>query len=224
VLVSAGGLFWGLWQTHKVASLTETVTTLDQQLQEKEMDLAMVHKADFLATAPSGIRSYWNGATTSRTLQLPVARGRPELGPDALWHEAHAKEWLVLLAGKPRRKGQVLLELASLETAAGHLDEAAEYLKQAENELGESPDVKNSWAVWHLARGREEDTKESERLLSELTRQHPDYVPAWYNLALLLQRSFRDRESRDCWKEYLRHEKRPQYRKAAEQHLAALDS
>jgi tetratricopeptide (TPR) repeat protein len=216
VLLSAGGLFWGLWQTHKVASLTENVKTLDQQLQEKEMDLATVHKAAFLAAAPSGIRSYWNGTTTPQTLQLPVVRGKPEPGPDALWHEDHAKDSLLLLARNPNRKGQAFLELASLETAAAHLDAAEEYLKQAETELGASPEVRNSWAVWHLARGKEADVKEAERLLSELTRQHPDYLPAWYNLALLLQRTFRDQESRDCWKEYLRHETRPEYRRAAE--------
>ncbi len=81
--------------------------------------------------------------------------------------------------------------------------------------------MKTLRALWHRAKQAPQSLAEAEKLLRKVTREHPDFLPGWYNLALLLE-SQTPGESRHAWQEYLQREQRPEYRKIAEAHLGSL--
>jgi len=58
-------------------------------------------------------------------------------------------------------------------------------------------------------------------LLRGLIERDPDYPPARYNVALWLEQSFRDAESRAAWQEYLSR-KSPVEFEVAERHLQGI--
>lgn len=222
VLFGVAGVFWGLVQRRAAQDQQREVAALEDRLAGARTQLAAAHKEAFLALAPSGVRVYWNGATSARTLQLSVTRGSAKPSPEALAHAEQARQAFQELAGQPGHRGQALLELASLDVAAGRLEQAGGRLREAQEVLGDTPALTNVRAVWYMARGDRPSARQAEAILRELTQEHPDYLPGWYNLALLLQQTFRDDESRKVWQEYLRHERRPEYRRAAQEHLASF--
>lgn len=222
VLVAVLGLSWGLRESRHAQQRAQELAQLEARLADAQIQLAAVHKENFLTLAPSALRSYWSGTTTARTLQLPLARGTGPITPEARAQLAEAKRGLAPLVNDPRFRGQALLELAALDIAARQLVEADARLRQVGELSGDSPELSNLRAVWYLAKGDKESSRKAEEILRRLTQEHPDYLPGWYNFALLLQQGFRDDESRQAWHDYLEREQRPEYRKAAEEHLAGL--
>jgi len=222
LLLGVVGLTWGALQARNAWRIQQNLAALENQLAVTQVELASVHKENFLALAPSGVRSYFSGTTTVRTLLLPPSRGGQEVSAEALAKAEQARQILEQLAREPPYRGAALLDLASLDIAAGRMEQADQYIRQAQDVLGDTPEMVNLRAVWLLAQGDKSSLQGAEELLGDLTRQHSDYLPAWFNLALYLQQSFRDGESRRAWQEYLAREQRPGFRRAAEQHLAAL--
>ena len=199
-------------------------STLKKDLADSKMQLAMVYKEEFLAESASPVRSYWSMNTSPQTLDLTQVRGSEKPSARAEAIAARAVRILGKLAELSEEARPALLEQVSLETALGQFDNAKKRLDAAESLLGATPDVRNLRAVLCLAQGGENATKQAEKMLREIIHDYPDYAPAWYNLALLLEYSYQDVESRKCWKEFLRIERRPEYRKVAGEHLREVEN
>ncbi len=222
VLAAVAGLAGVLQLARTNRALRSDLAGRIEETEETRLALALTHKDQFLSDAPSPARPYWQGNASAERLSLPVARGNPAASPQALDHAARARNELETLAHSATRGTRAVLELAELETAAGNLDLADGWIRRAEELKGGSPDVVNARAVWHAAHRTKASDASAELLLKGLTRDHPDYAPGWFNLALLLQGAFRDDESRRCWEEFLRREVRDPYRRIAEERMAAL--
>lgn len=222
LLAAVVGLGWGLSQSRHMHDLRQQLGQRDAEVADATLQLASVQKERFLEQAASGVRGYWSGTTSPQTLLLPAVRGAGELGPQARAHAERAAQALEELSRMPAYRGRALLELAALDIGRRDMTQAEAHWQEARAILGDAPDVINLRAVWCLAGGDPARRAEAEKLWRSLTRQAPDFLPAWYNLALLLQQSGRDEESRTLWREYLARESRPDYRRAAEEHVLAL--
>lgn len=226
ILVTAATILVALglaWELGKIEN-QKAFTLLKKDLADSRMQLAMNYKEQFLAESSSPVRSYWSMETSPQSLDLPQIRGAEKPSPHAAVIADRSREVLEKLAESPADAGPASLELASLEIALGQFGKAEQRIKEAERLLGQTSDTKNLRAMLHLAKGGEGSIEEAEHTLREITHDDANYAPAWYNLALLLQQTSHDEESRKCWEEFLRLEKRPEYRKVVEEHLEDLRS
>ena len=222
LLVAVTGLTWGVYEARRNRSVSRQIALLQDQVNRARMDLAVADKDRMLAASNSPVRSYWSMTTPPRALRRPTARGGRGSSPEAAAAAEDARSILTRLADTPSVHTGAILELASVEIAAGQLDTADRVLQQAEQAGGRTAPWKTLRALWQLARSDVDSVASAEKLLQEATQEQPDYLPAWYDLALLLEQALRDAESRSVWKKYLEREQRPEYRKIAEEHLRAI--
>jgi tetratricopeptide (TPR) repeat protein len=222
LLVAIGGCLWGWWKSTQNSHSQTIITGLNRQLADARLELILACKESLFDHCASPIRPYWVMATSPRILQMPQSRGVQRLSPEALTLAAKAKQSLQAMLANHETRGNALLELAVIELATDRKPEAEAALQEAQAILGDTPDVENLRAARLLAQGDRHSVRQAETVLRELTQSKPEYVPAWYNLALLLQQSFRDAESREAWDEYLRREQRPEFREAAKAHMSAM--
>lgn len=222
VLVGVAGVTWGVLASRVSQRQQQQLADFRDRWAKTQWQLGLVHKEQFLAQSPSPVRSFWSGTTSPQLLAMVVLRGTGEQTPESLAEAEHSRQALVELENVPQYAEQATLELINLDIAAGRFETADEKLRQARKRFADFPDFDNVQALWYLAQRNDSSLAEAERRLRSLTEAHPDFLPAWYNLALLLQQSFRDAESRNVWLEYLKREQRSEYREAAQRRMSAL--
>jgi len=221
LLLAVGGLGWGLTEYGARRSARRELALLSHELRDSRLELALNLKQEFAQNAQSVVDPYWNMSTSPKVLDPTRPRGDDTPPPEAVAAADRARKVLEELARPPHADREALLELAALNLATGRLVAADAALRQAAAAWADAPEVATLRALWHLAM-RPADVAEAERLLRQATQTHPEYLPAWYNLALLLGDNHRDRESREAWQQYLSRENRPEYRQIAEGYLRAL--
>ena len=222
ILLAASG--WGMYWSGQANSqhLREANVRLQSELGDARTAIVLALKEDFAEATPSPMNSYWAMTTSPRILEAPQTRGQQPPTPESLTRAETLRQALQGMLAFPESRGWASLELSSLEMIAGRNEAADTAFKQAQQILGDKPEVKNVAAVRLLSRSDQESVAKAEKLLREVTRENPGYLPAWYNLALMLQQSFRDSDSRSAWEEYLSREQRPSFREAAKAQMSAL--
>ncbi|MCH8829768.1 MAG: hypothetical protein IID45_09345 [Planctomycetes bacterium] len=222
VLVTAGALMWGINQNRRTGKYREEMQAQKGRLADSQLQLAVLYKERFLSRANTNVRNYWNGTVTPAMLELPLARGPVNVPPDAQAEADRAEEALKVVRTIPSHRSRGLLESASIDIAAGRFDAAKEKIDEAAELSGKTPEVASARALLLIARGDAKSVTEAQRQLETLTREHPDYLPGWYNLAMLLEQIFQDEKSRHAWDEYLKREQREPFRKIARVHRNGL--
>ena len=222
VLIAVVGVLWGFRASRKSDQFVERVSALESELASTRHELAVSHKERFFASVPSGIAAFWNGTATPAMLRTERGRGSTEIPSEALAQAEATHKVLNELANSSAYAEVALVDSISVEIVSGKFPEADGKLREAERSSPESPSVANARAVWYLAQAADDSLDKGMQLLRELTHKHPDYLPAWYNLALLLEQTLDYEKSRVCWKEYLKRETRPAFARVAEDHLHAL--
>jgi len=217
----------GLWSVRvnrRSAHLQSSLLAMRDRLADAQLQLVAEHKERYLALAgSSGVRNYWNGTVTPQMLDLPAARSvGGTVPPEAAAEDRRAQHTLAQIIPSERNRGRVLLEQVSLDLAAGRLKQADTTLAQVTKLLGETPDVLNAQAMRSLAEGKAPAVARAEQQLRRLVGWYPNYLPGWYNLAMLLEQTGRNAESRRAWREYLKRETRTGFRRIARSHLSAL--
>jgi len=223
LLIGISGLVLGSWFFVDCRRGQEQTLSLENRLAQSQLQLAQAYKEAFLTMSPRIMRDYWlNEKTSPQLLMLPRVRGSEPVSPEAAAFANKARKELLNVLDHCTDRGPALLSLVALEITAGKLPEAQKQLQDAQEVLGFSPEVQNLQALLYLAQGDKESATKAEACLWQLIAEYPDYLPARYNLALLLQELQRDVECRRAWEEYLKREQRPEYRKAAQRHLSSL--
>jgi tetratricopeptide (TPR) repeat protein len=221
-IIGIAGLTLAFLANRQSQQMQTQVAALEERWAETQLQLGVSHKERLLKESSTPVGGYWTGTTTPEMLLVVRSRGVGQPTPAALAQAEQARQAFAPLHDAEGFTGRAALELASVEIVAGRLDTARERLDEARKLLGDVADVENVQAVWLLAKGDQASVDEAEGRLQSLVRVHPDFVPGWFNLALLLQQKFRDDESKAAWQEYLKRELRPDYRQAALRHLEQL--
>lgn len=213
--MAAGAAIWAVRQGYVVRQRSRQVVLLEHRLAEAQREVAVLHKEDFLWRASSPIRAYWVGDATPEMLALEPMRGEGPLTDEAKGKAERARQAFSRLEQWPALQEHVVVELAFLDIVSGRTDAAEERLQRARQRLGDTGPLANAQAVLYLARRDRESYQRAEALLRQTTQRHPDYLPAWYNLAIV---------SGDVavWEQYLKRETRAEYRRVAEDQLSLL--
>lgn len=221
LLVAILGLSWAIWADRQEQQAHREVALLQGDLSQLRMELGVERKERLLRELPSRTSEMWGGETSGKTLQqqVPTVRGDPRITDEAMREARTAQTPFQKVVASGGESGKAELELAAVEIAVRRLDVAAGHLERAGQILGDDPAVENMRAIWLIAHFDRDSEDEAERLLRRLTKDHPDFLPGWFNLALLLQRTDQLEESETMWQAFLEREDRPAYRKAAELHL-----
>jgi len=223
VAVTAG--VWSVRSGRQTADLQTSLLAMQDQLTDAQLQLVVEHKGRYLTLAGAGgARNYWNGTVTPTMLDLPQSRGIvAAVPPEAVAEDRQAQQALRQITQSDRNQSRVLLEQIAIDLAAGRLKQADAIIKQVAELIGETPDVLNARAMRSLAERNPRAFKQAEHQLRRLTSQYPDYLPGWYNLALILEeQADHNAESRRAWQEYLKRETRKGFRRIAQSHLSAL--
>jgi len=124
----------------------------------------------------------------------------------------------------PSRRREFLLVRAELELLQDHVEEARASLDEARRlppaTLNDRQELLEALTL--LAKSGPADPAKAADALRKLTERHTDFVPGWYNLALLRQHQGDTAGSRAAWQSYLQREQRPEFRQLAESYLDRL--
>ncbi len=139
ILIAIGAGGWACFELARNRAAFQSIASLQGEVYRSRMELAMVYKEECQDASNSPVRSYWSMTTSPEVLSSPGPKGGTELPKEAAEAADRARRILTELAQAPYASHEALLELASLEIAAGRLDAAEQDLAAAKAAAGGAP-------------------------------------------------------------------------------------